>query len=134
MSIIGIDLLQHHSLLIGLREQRLLDGNTNLSVRLTSSSGCGLSPVTVRRTTDPFYRQLLDKCSKIYQTQPKLPCVPSAVTHHIITTEPSVLSKARLLAPGKLRLAKNEFDNMMGLEVVQPPNRPSSSPLRVGDG
>ncbi|VDO97908.1 unnamed protein product, partial [Schistosoma mattheei] len=47
MPIIGIDLLQHHNLIIDKRKWRLVDGNTKLAVCVTSFSGCRLSPVTI---------------------------------------------------------------------------------------
>ncbi|VDO66477.1 unnamed protein product [Schistosoma mattheei] len=124
MPIIGIDLLQHHNLLIDTRERRLVDRNTNLSVCVTSFSGCRLSPVIVRLTIDPFHQSLLDKYSGICQLQPKLPRVTSNVTHHITTTEPPAFSKERRLAPEKLMLAKNEHDHTTELGIIRRSNSP----------
>ncbi|CAI2724603.1 unnamed protein product [Schistosoma spindalis] len=129
MPIIGMDLLQQHNLIIDTHKRRLVDGNTNLCVCLTSFSGCRLSPVTIKHTIDHFYQPLLDKYSGIYQSQPKLPCVTSNVTHHITTTGPPVFSKARRLAPENLRLEKNEFDHMIKLGIIRPLNSPWASPL-----
>ncbi|CAH8665410.1 unnamed protein product, partial [Schistosoma rodhaini] len=131
MPIIGIDLLQHHNLLIDTRSRRLIDGNTKLSVCVTPCSGCRLSPVTIKHTIDPLYQAVLDKYPGICQSQSKLPCVTSNVTHHISTTGPPVFSKARRLAPEKLRLAKNEFDHMMDLGIIRPSNSPWASPLHM---
>ncbi|CAH8567903.1 unnamed protein product [Schistosoma mattheei] len=131
MPIIGMDLLQHHNLIIDTRKRRLVDGNTNLSVCVTSFTGCRVSPVTVKHMIDPLYQPLLDKYPGIQQTQPKLPCVTSNVTHHITTTGPPVFSKARRLAPEKLRLAKNEFDHMMDLGIIRPSSSPYASPLHM---
>ncbi|CAH8610922.1 unnamed protein product, partial [Schistosoma guineensis] len=75
MPIIGMDLLQHHNLIIDTRKRRLVDGNTNLSVCVTSFTGCRVSPVTVKHMIDPLYQPLLDKYPEIQQTQTKLPCV-----------------------------------------------------------
>lgn len=50
MPTIGIDLLQHHNLLI---DTKSVDGNTELFVCVTSFSGWRSSPVTVRHTIDP---------------------------------------------------------------------------------
>ncbi|VDP06961.1 unnamed protein product [Schistosoma margrebowiei] len=112
MTIIGMDLLQHHNLIMDTRKRRL-------------------SPVTVKHMIDPLYQPLLDKYPGIQQTQPKLPCVTSNVTHHITTSGPPVFSKARRLAPEKLRLAKNEFDHMIDLGIIRPPNSPYASPLHT---
>ncbi|CAH8519823.1 unnamed protein product [Schistosoma curassoni] len=50
---------------------------------------------------------------------------------HITTTGPPVFSKARRLAPEKLRLAKNEFDHMIDLGIIRPSNSPYASPLHM---
>lgn len=92
--IIVTDLLQRHNLLIDARKQGLVDENTNLSVCVASFSGCRLSSITVRHTSDPFYQQLLNKYSGIYQIQPKLPRLIGSVTHHITATGSLVFSKA----------------------------------------
>ncbi|KAH9583342.1 hypothetical protein MS3_00007771 [Schistosoma haematobium] len=131
MPIIGIDLLQHHNLLIDTRKRRLVDVNTNLSACVTSFSGCRLSPVTIKHTVDPLYQPLIGKYPGIHQTQPKLPCVTSNVKYHITTAGPHVFSKARRLAPEKLRLVKNEFDHMIDLGIIRPSNNPYASPLHM---
>nr|CAH8841726.1 unnamed protein product [Trichobilharzia regenti] len=51
--------------------------------------------------------------------------------HHIITTGQPVTSKARRLAPDKLRIARNEFDHMLSLGVIRPSNSPWASPLHM---
>ncbi|VDP01695.1 unnamed protein product [Schistosoma mattheei] len=71
MPIININLLQHQNPFIDTRKRRPVDGNNNLSVCVSSFSGCGLSLVTTKHTIDPFYQQLLDKYPGIHQTQPK---------------------------------------------------------------
>ncbi|VDP55346.1 unnamed protein product [Schistosoma margrebowiei] len=83
MPIICMDLLQHHNLIIDTCKRRLVDGNTKLSVCVTSFSGCILSLVKSKHTIDPLYQPLLDKYPGIHQTQPKRPCVTSNVAHHI---------------------------------------------------
>ncbi|VDP84780.1 unnamed protein product [Schistosoma mattheei] len=66
MLIIGTDLLQHHNLIIDTRKRRLVDGNTNSSVCLTSFPGCRLSLVTSKHTKDPLYQPPLDKYPGIH--------------------------------------------------------------------
>ncbi|VDO49726.1 unnamed protein product [Schistosoma margrebowiei] len=99
--------------------------------RYSMAHPCRLSPFTIKHTIDPLYQPLLDKYPGIHQTQPKLPCVPTNVTHHITTTGPPVFSKARRLAPEKLRLVKIEFNHMIDLGIIRPSNRPYASPLHM---
>ncbi|VDP71538.1 unnamed protein product [Schistosoma mattheei] len=131
MPIIGMDLRQHHNLIIDTRKRRLVDGNAHLSVCVTSFTGRRLAPVPIRYTIDPFYQPLLDTYPGTHQTQPKLPCVTSNVTHHIMTKRPPVFPKARRLAAEKLRLARNEFDHMLALGIIRLSNSPYASPLHM---
>lgn len=101
--------------------------NTKLSVCITYFSDYRLSSVIVRHTTDTYYQQILDKYLEIYQTQPKLPCVASNVTHRTTTTGLSVFLKAHRIAPVKLRLAKNKID----LAIIRPSNSSWASPLHL---
>lgn len=53
------------------------------------------------------------------------------VTHHIQTKCPPIFSKARRLNSEKLKIAKDEFDDMLKLGICRPSNSPWASPLHV---
>ncbi|GFW96559.1 transposon Ty3-I Gag-Pol polyprotein [Trichonephila clavipes] len=63
------------------------------------------------------------------------PCKPNLVNrkhevkHHILTTGQPVYSKARQLAPDKLKLAKQEFQFMLDNDIIRPSKSQWASPL-----
>ncbi|GFW16178.1 transposon Ty3-I Gag-Pol polyprotein [Trichonephila clavipes] len=117
--IIGADFLQKFQLLIDLHNRKLIDGVTNLSIKgevATIQENNDLS--TVNRASKYF--NLL----KLYPdlTKPNLVnrVVKHEVKHHILTTGQPVYSKARQLAPDKLKLAKQEFQFMLDNDIIRP--------------
>ncbi|GFT72700.1 transposon Ty3-I Gag-Pol polyprotein [Trichonephila clavipes] len=100
--IIGADFLQKFQLLIDLHNRKLIDGVTNLSIKgevATIQENNDLS--TVNRASKYF--NLLKSYPDL--TKPNLVnrVVKHGVKHHILTTGQPVYSKARQLAPDKLR-------------------------------
>lgn len=63
ISLIGMGLLQQHILLINPSKQRLVDGDTKLSVCVTSSFGSRLCSVTARHIIDSHFQRILEKFS-----------------------------------------------------------------------
>ncbi|GFW35701.1 hypothetical protein TNCV_4435501 [Trichonephila clavipes] len=128
--IIGADFLQKFQLLIDLHNRKLIDGVTNLSIKgevATIQENNDLS--TVNRASKYF--NLL----KLYPdlTKPNLVnrVVKHEVKHHILTTGQPVYSKARQLAPDKLKLAKQEFQFMLDNDIIRPSKSQWASPLHL---
>ncbi|GFV60053.1 transposon Ty3-G Gag-Pol polyprotein [Trichonephila clavipes] len=128
--IIGADFLQKFQLLIDLHNRKLIDGVTNLSIKgevATIQESNDLS--TVNRASKYF--NLL----KLYPdlTKPNLVnrVVKHGVKHHILTTGQPVYSKARQLAPDKLKLAKQEFQFMLDNDIIRPSKSQWASPLHL---
>ncbi|GFX99000.1 transposon Ty3-G Gag-Pol polyprotein [Trichonephila clavipes] len=57
--------------------------------------------------------------------------VKHEVKHHILTTGQPVYSKARQLASDKLKLAKQEFQFMLGNDIIRPSKSQWASPLHL---
>lgn len=128
--IIGADFLQKFQLLIDLHKRRLIDGVTNLSIKgeiATIQGNDDLS--TVSRTSKYF--NLLNSYPDL--TKPNLVnrIVKHGVEHHILTTGQPVYSKARQLAPDKLKLAKQEFQFMLDNDIIRPSKSQWASPLHL---
>ncbi|GFW90771.1 transposon Ty3-G Gag-Pol polyprotein [Trichonephila clavipes] len=124
--IIGADFLKKFQLLIDLHNRKLIDGVTNLSIKgevATIQENNDLS--TVNR--DSMYFNLLNSYPDL--TKPNL--VNRVVKHHILTTGQPVYSKARQLAPDKLKLAKQEFQFMLDNDIIRPSKSQWASPLHL---
>ncbi|GFW68388.1 transposon Ty3-I Gag-Pol polyprotein [Trichonephila clavipes] len=121
---------QKRKLLIDLHSRKLIDGVTNLSIKgevATIQENNDLS--TVNRASKYF--NLLNLYHDL--TKPNLVnrVVKHGVKHHILTTGQPVYSKARQLAPDKLKLAKQEFQFMLDNDIIRPSKSQWASPLHL---
>ncbi|XP_026482115.1 uncharacterized protein LOC113389276 [Ctenocephalides felis] len=119
MPILGADFLAYYNIIIDIKNSRLHDNLTSLS-----SPGC----VTFSRIQsvkpifgDSAYNKLLADFLSI--TRPSGLCQESThkTFHYIRTTPgPPVSSRPRRLKPELLRVAKEEFKNMIELGIARP--------------
>ncbi|GFT61142.1 transposon Ty3-G Gag-Pol polyprotein [Trichonephila clavipes] len=126
----GGDFLRKFQLLIDLHNRKLIDGVTNISIKgevATIQENNDLS--TVNRASKYF--NLLKSYPDL--TKPNLVnrVVKHGVKHHILTTGQPVYSKARQLAPNKLKLAKQEFQFMLDNDIIRPSKSQWASPLHL---
>ncbi|XP_076384123.1 uncharacterized protein LOC143261982 [Megalopta genalis] len=132
--IIGVDFLYHYGLLVDIRNRRLIDNITSLSVP-GQPAGRSASDIPSVKTVsgDSIYLELLQKFPEI--TRPEgIPTVRKKhTTVHYIRTSPgqSVNCRPRRLAPDRLRAAKKEFDEMVKLGIARLSEISWSSPLHV---
>ncbi|BHF76161.1 hypothetical protein SprV_0501925900 [Sparganum proliferum] len=128
---LGSDFLAEFDLLVDCRRARLLDRTTGLFVR-------GLTPFTTPTNlsvldTDiasPF-RQLLLSQSNIINPQFRSGEVQHDVVHHIRTSGPPAFARPIRLAPERFHAAKAEFEHMLQLAIIRPPESPWTSPLHM---
>ena len=125
-AILGIDFLQHYSLMVDLRQRRLVDAVTSLHVQGIISALTSPSPTLLPRdTSDPFAR-IVSEFPAVTQPNITTKIVKHGVTHHLTTTGPPVSARARRLSPERLRIARQEFNHMLELGIIRP-----SSPLHM---
>ncbi|KAI5752243.1 hypothetical protein M8J77_015136 [Diaphorina citri] len=128
--IIGADFLHYHNLLVDLRNQRLLDGTTHLTVQGHVAESNIPSVKTVNATSR--YHQLLQQFKEITRPDGIPRNIEHNTRHHIKTTPgPPVANRPRRLAPAKLKAAKKEFEAMLQLGIARPSNSPWSAPLHL---
>ncbi|KAI5756535.1 hypothetical protein M8J77_025713 [Diaphorina citri] len=109
--IIGADFLHYHNLLVDLRNQRLLDGTTYLTVQGHVAESNIPSVKTVNAAFR--YHQLLQQFKEITRPDGIPRNIEHNTRHHIKTTPgPLVANRPRRLAPAKLKAAKKEFEAM----------------------
>ncbi|CAB0030694.1 unnamed protein product [Trichogramma brassicae] len=129
--IIGSDFLAHYNLLPDCKYKAIVDGITGLRAQGLSKVS-QQSSVTAINTTTSNYSDLLSEFQAI--TRP--PGFPREIkhetVHHIRTTPgPPIMSRARRLAPDKLKIAQSEFDDMLRAGTARPSESSWSSPLHL---
>ncbi|GFW53838.1 retrovirus-related Pol polyprotein from transposon opus [Trichonephila clavipes] len=128
--IIGADFLQKFQLLIDLHNRKLIDGVTNLSIKGEVATIQENNDLSIVNRASKYFNLL-----KSYPdlTKPNLVnrVVKHGVKHHILITGQPVYSKARQLAPDKLKLAKQEFQFMLDNDIIRPSKSQWASPLHL---
>lgn len=131
--ILGADFLAHYDLLVDLRNKRLVDCETRLSVSGLETKQTNIASVKVI-VGGSSYHDLLQQFPEI--TRPDGACKASNVkhntVHHIHTTPgPPAAAKPRRLAADRYECAKKEFDSMVKLGICRPSESSWASPLHM---
>lgn len=128
--IIGADFLEHFSLLVDIKNKKLIDSLTTCSISASRAPGETIGIKTIAGSS--LWHKILEKYPNL--TNPsKLNC-PSrkhGITHCILTKGPPVFSKARRLNPDKLKAAKAEIQNLLDLGLIRPSKSPWASPIHL---
>ncbi len=130
--VLGADFLYHFGLLVDMRHCILSDSTTQLRVQEVTCRDHLFSGFTVtpQDNTNPFLKLLSEFPSVTQPCSTDRP-IKHTVTHHIDTTGPAVFGRTRRLAPERLQVAKQEFDHMLQLGIIQPSSSSWSSPLHM---
>ena len=129
--IIGSDLLTKYDLLVDIKNKKLIDNLTSLSIngievqQNFTHSIKTISNISVYHQLVNEFPDILDT-SKLNKTKRK-----HNVKHRILTNCPPLFAKARRLNPEKLKAAKEEFDEMLRLGICRPSNSPWATPLHI---
>ncbi|KFD61458.1 hypothetical protein M514_11032 [Trichuris suis] len=128
-AIIGADFLTQFHLLPDLKNRRLVDGVTSLTCPGKLGS-CTMASLTTINVTDT-YHQILSEFPEVTRPPSKLRQPKHTVVHHIITSGPPVVSKARRLDPQRYAAAKKEFDYMLEQGICRSSTSSYASPLHM---
>ena len=128
--IIGADFLAHHGLLVDLRQQKLIDQETNLSTNGQPAAG-SVDSVRIISGDSPYHR-LLAQYPDILKPDGRTPITKHDTRHFINTTPgPPVACKPRRLASEKLVQAKQQFEAMIQLGIARSSSSSWSAPLHM---
>lgn len=128
--IIGADFISHYGLLVDCRNRRLLDSLTTLSSP-ASATTCQQPSIKVISGHSEYHLLLaqyptLTKPSGVFR-QPK-----HSTVHYIRTTPgPPVFCRPRRLAADRLRIAKEQFEDMVADGTARPSDSPWASALHL---
>ena len=129
--ILGADFIEHFDLLIHLKKRRLIDSKTGAVANGFIKKTVRISPTVATASVPAPFLDLLNKYPKIIQPNFNDVTADNKVSHHIITNGPPVHSRPRRLAPDKLKIAKEEFDHMLKLGIIQPSSSNWASPIHM---
>lgn len=130
--IIGVDFLGYYNLLVDCRNQRLIDGITALTVAALCQTPS--EAITSVRTTmdNTMFDRLLREYPEVTRPAGKPKEAKHSTVHYIRTTPgPPVSSRPRRLDPVRLKIAKQEFDEMLQTGTARRSDSPWSSPLHL---
>lgn len=131
-AIIGADFLSHYGLIVDCRNRRLLDINTTLSTIAAPAPSSDVISSVKTIIGESKYLELLREFPEITRP-PGTHRITNHKTVHFIRTTPGppVHCTPRRLAPEKLKIAKQEFNEMIKAGTARPSESPWSSPLHL---
>ena len=86
-----------------------------------------LSPTICPKDIGDPYNKLLHEYQCLTQVYSQDTPICQHVTHHIETTGPPVATRPHRLAPDRLKVTKQQFDHMLQLGIIHPPQVPGIS-------
>ena len=129
--IIGADFLRHFSLVVDVKNRKLIDSQTELTVNGNVTSVISPSPVFAMPNSDNAYAALLSQYPDVTRPNYQESSIKHNVTHQIKTTGQPVSARPRRLAANILPAAKAKFDHMLELGIIRPSASQWSSPLHM---
>ncbi|CAF4935385.1 unnamed protein product [Pieris macdunnoughi] len=131
-AIIGVDFLSYYDLIVDCRNKRLIDNKTSLSASANPVPASDAITSVKTITGESKYLNLLRDFPEITRPASTHRVIRHNTVHHIKTTAgPPVYCTPRRLAPDKLKIAKQEFGEMLRIGTARPSESPWSSPLHL---
>jgi cleavage and polyadenylation specificity factor subunit 1 len=128
--IIGANFLEKHGILPDMKEKRLIDDATSLSVNGRVQSVHYTSISTLDHQSE--FAKILQQYPAVTQTNIRRECKVLHNTEHVIeTTGPPTAARARRLPPDKLKAAKAEFQKRLEHGDIRPSKSPWATPITV---
>ncbi|XP_064468689.1 uncharacterized protein LOC135382952 [Ornithodoros turicata] len=130
-AILGADFLHRFNLAVDVARKRLVDTCTHLSVQALSVDAVSCEQgVPISALSSPYAAVIKEFPSLTQPPDWNRPVIHDVV-HYIETTGPPIFSRARPLAPEKLKIARSEFDHMLSIGVARPSSSNWSSALHM---
>lgn len=131
-AIIGVDFLSFYGLVVDCRNKRLIDSTTATATTATLVSQSHTISSVKTTTNDSKYHELLRTFPEITRPAGIRTTSRHNTVHHIRTTSgPPISCTPRRLAPDKLMIAKNEFEDMLKNGTARPSESAWASPLHL---
>ena len=129
--ILGADFLANFNLKVDVRQRKLIDTTTSLTIQGIQSTLTSPQPMFSIPDSNSKYHALIRQFPELTRPNYQETAVKHSITHHIRTQGPPVFCRSRRLAPDRLTVAKAEFDHMLQLGIIRPSESSWSSPLHM---
>jgi len=127
--LLGADFLRYYSLLVDVRNHKLIDTKDLSTVYLNMCTA--RKQILTNLNVKTMYEKLLSRFPKITRPVFSPNFIKHNVQHQIITKGQPIYARARRLPIEKLRSVKAEFETMENLGIVRRSKSSWSSPLHV---
>lgn len=128
--IIGADFLAKYGLLPDLKNRKLIDPSTSLTINAMRADNC-VEPTPRLYSITTEFGEILKKFPSLVSPPNYNVPVKHNVVHHIHTKGPLPYSKARRLNPDKFKVAQVEFNYMNQEGICRPSSSQAASPLMM---
>ena len=126
--IIGIDFLEKFNLIVDARNQKLIDPNTKLEVKLH----VGLSEkLQFSVIENGIHNEILSKFPNLLKNYETIPDISHDFVHHIPTKGSPPYFRPRKLNPTMSKVAKEGIEKMLSEGIIRPSQSPYASPLHI---
>lgn len=130
--ILGADFLRHFGLLVDVKRNKLIDAQTGVescapTQRQNNDTTTNVS--TINRSCK--WERILGEFIELTQFNITSPPMMANIRHHIETSGPPVFAKARRLDAAKLKVAQEEFADLMEKGICRPSKSNWASPLHM---
>lgn len=128
--IIGADFIAHYGLLVDCKHKRILDGITSLYSPATLKTCDQASIKAISGNSE--YHNLLKKFPDLTKPPGVHRAVKHSTVHYINTTPgPPVFCRPRRLAPDRLKIARQQYEDMLRDGTARPSDSPWASALHL---
>ena len=135
--ILGAEFFRKHSITIDCKHNCLrFPGGTAIagtaSTKMSSITSSSTERSDIERPPPNSFQDVLQRYPDISVPKFDPEHIPAHGVRHVVpTTGPPVFARARPLFAEKLKVAKDEFDKMLDMQVIRPSSSPWASPLHM---
>lgn len=128
--LLGSDFLSYHGILIDIKNKKLIDSTTHLTIKGKPTKQVPMSLSISTPEVSDCYQELLNQYADIMRPKPQTN-IKHQTKHRIITNGNNIFFKPRRVAPAKLQIMKAEFQRMLDTGVARPSSSTYASPVHM---
>jgi len=128
--ILGADFLTSYNLSLNMKQQTLVDPLAGIKAELKPGTFQHSSIRVASANSNDSYIKINFPDLLLPPDYSSMP-IDSVTKHNIETTCPPIFAKPRPLNPAKFKIAKQEFDTLLNMNIVRPSKSPWASPLHM---